>query len=139
MDTQAFQRWLAQVIQLSSKQKSALHQALQEPPTTEVLDSLPALQSCPYCQAKAEHLASWGWSRGLRRYRCRACRRACSAVSSSGLARLHYPERWKNYAQALIDGLSVRKAAKRCGISKNTAFLWRHRFLACAAQHHAAH
>jgi len=139
MDTQAFQRWQAQVSQLSGKQKSALHQALQEPPTTEVLDSLPALQSCPHCQAKAEHLAPWGWSRGLRRYRCRACRRTCSAVSSSGLARLHYPERWKDYAQALIDGLSVRKAAKRCGISKNTAFLWRHRFLACAAQHHAAH
>ena len=100
---------------------------------------MPALQSCPHCQAKAEHLAPWGWSRGLRRYRCKSCRRTCSAVSSSGLARLHYPERWKDYAQALIDGLSVRRAVKRCGISKNTAFLWRHRFLACAAQHHAAH
>ena len=139
MDTQAFQRWLAQVSRLSTKQKSALHQALQEPPATEVLDNLPALHNCPHCQAKAEHLAPWGWSRGLRRYRCRACRRTCSVVSNSGLARLHYPERWKDYAQALIDGLSVRKAAKRCGISKNTAFLWRHRFLACAAQHHASH
>lgn len=36
-------------------------------------------------------------------------------------------------------GLSVRKTAKRCGISKNTAFLWRHRFLANAALHHASH
>ena len=58
MDTQAFQRWLAQVSQLSGKQKSALHQALQELPTTKVLDSLPALQSCPHCQAKAEHQKS---------------------------------------------------------------------------------
>lgn len=58
MDTQAFQRWLAQVSQLSTKQKSALHHALQEPPVTEVLDSLPALQNCPHCQATAEHLGA---------------------------------------------------------------------------------
>ncbi len=30
----------------------------------------------------------------------------------------------------------MRAAARRCGISKNTAFRWRHRFLALAAQHH---
>ena len=79
MDTQAFQRWLAHVSQLSSKQKSALHQALQEPPTTEVLDSLPALQNCPHCQAKAEHLAPWGWSQGLRRFGWRLERRSMTA------------------------------------------------------------
>ncbi|AZE10850.1 MULTISPECIES: hypothetical protein [Pseudomonas] len=26
---------------------------------------MPALQLCPHCQAKAEHLAPWGWSLGL--------------------------------------------------------------------------
>lgn len=58
---------------------------------------------------------------------------------ATGLSRQHYPERWIDYAQSLIDGLSVRKAAKLCEISKNTAFLWRHRFLASAAQRHARH
>lgn len=139
MDTQAFHHWLAQLSQLSAQQKSTLNQALQSLPPSAVLEGLPPLQSCPHCQAKAEHLAPWGWSRGLRRYRCRACLRTCSALSATGLSRLHYPERWIAYAQALIDGLSVRKAAKLCDISKNTAFLWRHRFLASAAQHHAAH
>jgi len=38
-------------------------------------------------------------------------------------------------AQALIEGLTVREAARRCGISKNTAFRWRHRFLARVAEH----
>ena len=38
----------------------------------------------------------------------------------------------------MIDGLTVRKAARQCGISKNTAFLWRHRFLSHAAKHHDA-
>lgn len=139
MDTQAFHHWLAQLSQLSTQQKSTLDQALQNPPATEVLDCLPALQGCPHCQTSAKQLAPWGWSRGLRRYRCRSCRRTCTALSTTGLARLHYPARWKDYAQALIDGLSVRKAAKACGISKNTAFLWRHRFLAAAAKHRATH
>ncbi len=139
MDTQAFHHWLAQLGRLSAQQKSTLHRALQSPPATGVLDCLPALQSCPHCQVSAKQLAPWGWSRGLRRYRCRSCRRTCTARSATGLARLHYPDRWKDYGQALIDGLSVRKAAKACGISKNTAFLWRHRFLAAAAEHHATH
>lgn len=139
MDTQAFHHWLAQLSQLSHQQQSTLRQALQHPPATAVLDSLPALQSCPHCQAAANQLAPWGWSRGLRRYRCRSCRRTCTALSTTSLTRLHYPERWKDYAQALINGLSVRKAAKACGISKNTAFLWRHRFLEAAARHHATH
>lgn len=139
MDTQTFHHWLAQLSQLSTQQKSTLNQALQNLPPSAVLEGLPALQSCPHCKAKAEHLAPWGWSRRLRRYRCRACRRTCSALSATSLSRLHYPERWIDYAQALIDGLSVRKAAKLCEISKNTAFLWRHRFLASAAQHHAKH
>ncbi|QLC74576.1 IS1595 family transposase [Pseudomonas sp. LPB0260] len=139
MDTQAFHHWLAQLSQLSTQQKSTLHQALQHPPAAAVVDCLPALQNCPNCQASAKQLAPWGWSRGLRRYRCRSCHRTGTALSATGLAHLHYPERWKDYSQVLINGLSVRKAAKACGISKNTAFLWRHRFLAAAARHHATH
>jgi transposase len=38
------------------------------------------------------------------------------------------------YAQALIEGTTVREAAGRCGIHKNTSFRWRHRFLALPAQ-----
>ena len=45
---------------------------------------------------------------------------------------------WQNYAQALIDGLKVLKAARQCGISKNTALLWRHRYFSRAAKHHDA-
>ena len=38
------------------------------------------------------------------------------------------------YAQALIEGTTVREAAYRCGVHKNTSFRWRHRFLALPAQ-----
>jgi hypothetical protein len=53
------------------------------------------------------------------------------------LARLRKAEHWEDYAQALIDGLTVRQAAVRCGVCKNTAFLWRHRFLKAMANHQA--
>jgi hypothetical protein len=55
------------------------------------------------------------------------------------LARLRKREQWLHYAQALIDGVSVRAAARRCRIDKNTAFRWRHRFLQQAARHRATH
>jgi ISXO2-like transposase domain len=42
---------------------------------------------------------------------------------------LRQKERWFDYSQALIEGLTVRKAAERCGIDKSTSFRWRHRFL----------
>ena len=37
------------------------------------------------------------------------------------------------YAQALIDGETVRAAARHCGVHKNTSFRWRQRFLALPA------
>jgi len=39
----------------------------------------------------------------------------------------------------LIAGLSLRAAAQQCGINKDTALLWRHRFLHVISQHQATH
>jgi len=35
--------------------------------------------------------------------------------------------------EAMIDGVSTAKAARRCGVHYTTAFRWRHRFLASLA------
>ena len=43
-------------------------------------------------------------------------------------------ERWGEYAQALIDGETVRAAARRGGVHQNTSFRWRHRCLALPAE-----
>jgi hypothetical protein len=50
---------------------------------------------------------------------------------------LRRAECWEDYAQALINGLTVRQAAIRSGVCKNTAFLWRHRFLKTMPTHQA--
>ena len=42
-------------------------------------------------------------------------------------------EAWRVYAQALIDGESVRRSAAKAGVHRNKAFRWRHRFLAAPA------
>jgi transposase-like protein len=140
MESQAFSHLLAQLSQLSSKQKALVQRSLHEPAPRSLLDEgLPDLQACPHCGADVGQLASWGWSRGLRRYRCRVCRRTCNVLTATPLAHLRKADRWSDYAQALIDGLTVRQAAQDCGISKNTAFLWRHRFLEAVAEHRADH
>ena len=140
MDTQAFHHLLAQLSQLTHRQKSTLRKALLAPePPGSLNDTLPALHQCPHCHAATSQLAPWGWSRGLRRYRCRACLHTCNALTGSGLARLRKADHWVDYSEALIEGLTVRRAAKACGVSKSTAFRWRHRFLTLAAGHVAKH
>ncbi len=144
MDSQAFSHLLKQIAELTSKQRQYLLRVLASPPSVkaepkEALPDLGVLPDCPHCHAEASKLRPWGYTRGIQRYRCQSCHRTCTALSESPLACLQHPESWQRYAQALIDGNSVRAAATRCGISKNTAFHWRHRFLAAMAGHRDEH
>lgn len=139
MDTQTFRHFMGQIAQLTRKQRQRLLSLMTAPAENKAApdESLPDLPSCPHCHASNTLLRPWGFSRGLQRYRCRACQRTCTTLTGTPLAHLQRPERWPMYAQALIDGLSIRAAAKHCGISKNTAFQWRHRFLQRMAEHKA--
>jgi len=42
---------------------------------------------------------------------------------------LHKKDKVKKYIEAMLLGMSVRRSAKYAGISKNTAFAWRHKLL----------
>jgi transposase-like protein len=87
-----------------------------------------AITGCPHC-GQAE-VVRWGMASGLPRYRCKVCARTFNALTKTPLARLRMREKWINQADALIDGVSLAKAARRCGVHYTTAFRWRHRFLA---------
>jgi hypothetical protein len=67
------------------------------------------------------------------RYRCKACARTFNALKKTPLANLRMKEKWAVPAEAMIDGVSLAKAARRCGVHPTTAFRWRHRFLASLA------
>lgn len=83
---------------------------------------------CPKCGH--DRIARWGSASGLQRYRCAACHATFNALTGTPLARLRHKGKWLEFARQMADGRSVRNSAKVCGMHRNTAFLWRHRFLA---------
>jgi len=93
-----------------------------------VEDRLQVLRACPHCAGM--HVVRNGMARGLQRYRCRGCGKTFNALTCTPLARLRYRDRWLGQSQALIDGLSITKAARQLEVARSTAFRWRHRFLA---------
>ncbi len=84
-------------------------------------------KTCPYC--KSRHLYKWGVRNDLQRYKCKNCTKTFNILTGTPLANLHKKGRWLTYAQCIIEGLSIRKAASKCGVHRNTSFRWRHRFL----------
>lgn len=132
MNGTKFQHLVAMLGELTVPQRQRIASALSgQGDLAEVVSSIEARfgekARCPHCQSL--RVGSWGRSCGLRRYRCRECRQTFNALTGTPLARLRKRGTWKEYAQALAESLSVRKAAARTGISVPTAFRWRHRFL----------
>jgi transposase-like protein len=84
--------------------------------------------ACGHCGSEA--FSRWGVATGMKRYMCGACGRTFNALTGTPLAHLQKREKWLEYARAIVDGLSLRKAAKRVGVHLETSFRWRHRFLA---------
>jgi len=129
-----FSRWIAQLATLNPEQRNQLKSCLSGvggPPQ----DVIKAPSRCVHCHAT--ELRPWGFSGDLPRYRCKACGKTSNALTGTPMARLRKRHLWQDYAEALTQSLSVRKAAIHCGVSKNTAFRWRHRFLSRIADHQA--
>ena len=148
-----FQRLLAAVVALSPAQLAALEAAIKRGPRPAVVPpkadverpqevaipnagtgSIAGIEArfavaphCPHCRSTT--IVKWGAANGLKRYRCKPCGVTFNALTGTPLAQLHKRELWGGQAQALIDGLSLRKAAARLGVHVETAFRWRHRFL----------
>lgn len=131
-----FRQFIQQFQSLSVSQRQRLRSFLdRDQQAQDVLNA--SAQQCPHCEG--QRMKPWGSSHGLPRYRCADCGKTSNPLTKTPLAKLHRRECWLNYAQALIDGLSVRKAAAACGIHKDTAFRWRHRFLSLIEKHQALH
>ena len=138
----AFIELLDQVRHLTPAQRKQLVQRLvgrEKASVPSTQPPLPIAITCPHCGAADDRLGAWGQSHGLKRYRCRDCNRTFNAPTGTALAHLRKREQWTRYAELLIEGVSLREAARCCQIDKNTAFRWRHRFLHVAAGHRAEH
>jgi transposase-like protein len=132
-----FEALLRLVERLGGEQRAALGRALaaasSEPEAVRLLEqAFAAAPRCPHC-AEAAAPRRWGHASGLRRYRCKGCRRTFNALTGTSLARLRKKERWLAYGEALAAGMSLTEAAAHCGVHLTTSFRWRHRFLRAPA------
>jgi transposase-like protein len=135
MKTLDFRNWLDRLQRLSRGQRTHVkHQLAGVAEQEEVVEFLKRRlpSSCAQCAGTA--LYRWGRRSSLQRYGCRNCGHTCIALSDTALAHLRHKGPWLNYGEALSNGLTVREAAVQCGIDRNMAFGWRHRFLRQAAQ-----
>ena len=145
-----FRRFLTNVGVLSADQLVALDAAIKArrdvrpgPSTGPEIETPPPADECatiadietrfaaaPKCpQCGSGRVGKWGSANRLKRYRCVACKATFNALTGTSLAHLHKRELWGAHAQALVDGISLRKVADRLGVHLETAFNWRHRFL----------
>lgn len=86
------------------------------------------LLSCPRCHGTA--LQRNGHANGLQRFRCPACGRTFNSLTGTPLARLRRKDKWLDFCATLLDpATTVRSAAGRVAVHRNTSFRWRHRML----------
>jgi len=130
MKTKAYREWTDGIKSLTRSQRKSVFKQLNAVESQEaIIDELENnhVHRCPHCQS--ERLGRWGRQSGLQRFRCRDCGKSFNALTGTPLARLRRKECWLDYSQALIEGLTIRASAARCGVAKTTGFRWRHRFL----------
>lgn len=74
---------------------------------------------CPDCGCTS--IVHYGrTAKGTERYRCKECRRTFTPMRL--MSRSQVPEeKWMAFAECYVDGISVRSAAIKCGISNATA------------------
>lgn len=141
MKAAEFKDWIKSIERMSRSQRDKLRERLEGKASVDkiidLIEQAPNAELvCPYCNGTK--LYRWGKASELQRYRCRHCNRTFNALTGTALARLHHKDKWLDYERSMIQGVSVRKAAIRCGIAKNTSFKWRHRFLRVPSIHQSS-
>lgn len=132
MKTSGIKRLVAAIDGLSDDEarqvKSALKTREKREESTAVLKKrADGVNCCRHCGS--ESYVHWGSKDGRQRFKCKDCGKTFNALTGTLLARVHMIEKHKANAQCMIDGLSVRSAADKLGVHRDTAFRWRHLFL----------
>lgn len=84
---------------------------------------------CPHCGSTS--VIKYGKrADGTQKYRCNDCHKQFNIKSNSIVAHTRMNmDIWQSFIECMLQGLSLRVTAEICGISKNTAFTWRHKVL----------
>lgn len=83
---------------------------------------------CPHCGVT--HIGPHGSYKGNKRYICYDCGKTFNLTTKS-VFHCHKQdlETYLKYIELMIHQVSIREAARICKISRQTSFLWRHKFL----------
>ena len=136
MKATQFKSLLAGLASLTPLQRKKLADALSPAASLEPQSrSIERLQpsACPHCQS--DQVVRNGVCDGLQRYRCRGCSKSFNATTGTPLSRLRGKEQFDAFADCMRQGLSVRAAAAKVGLTVDKAFRWRHRFLQSVVAH----
>jgi transposase-like protein len=82
---------------------------------------------CPHCESVKTRKN--GFQYGVQRFVCNHCKKNFRVSTGSVTAHLKKKELLKTYIPHMLSGYSLEKCAKLTGISKQTAFDWRHKIL----------
>ncbi|MDO4997871.1 MAG: IS1595 family transposase [Neisseria sp.] len=132
--TQHHTQFLQQEInKLPEADKQALIQSLIEsiaPPDTHQTQ---AATHCSHCQS--QHIVKNGTKNNKQRHLCRHCHKTFYDPSPPLLHHTHKKASiWAKYINSFLEAHPLRRCAKECRISLQTAFYWRHKIL-FALQH----
>ena len=84
--------------------------------------------ACPYCHAKARRHGHT--KNGSQRYFCSNCHRSFVAATGTLLEHSRKPKATRDmFMQCMLERMTVRESALKCGICTATAFTWRHKYL----------
>lgn len=84
-------------------------------------------KECPHCTSSS--IFANGKQKGMQRYGCNVCKKNFSETTGTALAGIHKKDLWITYILHMFEGYSLDKCVKLVGISKQTAFDWRHKIL----------
>ena len=84
--------------------------------------------TCPHCNSLS--IKKNGHKGLIQRFMCKDCNKTFTARNNTiTFSSKKSFATWKKYIECMMEGFSVRKSAKICNISKDTAFIWRHKIL----------
>lgn len=138
MKASSFKTYLESVATLTPSQLGRLRKRLTSEHTERnsflaIEEVLPHVCSDPKCGPGT--VVRNGVQNGLQRVRCRKCGKTWNAASGTPLSRVRHKEKLDAFAGCMSRGLSIRKTAKEVGLSTDTVFRWRHRFLKNVVAH----
>lgn len=84
---------------------------------------------CPHC-GSISVVRNGHRKDGTQKYKCKDCQKIFVSTTNSVAAGIRKDmDVWRQFLACMVEGLSIRKTAEKCGIHRNTAFKWRHKLL----------